>query len=242
MSGEISQLERSLERVNKRLDEIGKWQLKVERKVWPGGPLENTEEKLDILNEQLQRLEERLVPGEKKRKLNHSLDEQLELRRAVNGLEGLSRRWAEPLLLFVYSMKKEDGTAETISLLSTENPDELARARAGAAHVIERTSETLEALSNGNRLRMLIELFSGEKHPKELVSATGLEGGALYHHLDALTNAGLIGRTDQGRIKLTHMGGLLTHLALIIFEVRERDEKEASKKKPEKSETAKTTT
>jgi hypothetical protein len=118
------------------------------------------------------------MPGEKKRKLNHYLDDQLEFRRAVNGLEGLRRRWVEPLLLFVYPMKKEDGTTETISLLNTEIPDELAP----AAHVIERTSETLEALSNGNRLRVLIELFGGEKHPKELVSATGLKGGALYHH------------------------------------------------------------
>ena len=237
MSADVSQLQRGLERVENRLHEIGKWQAKVERKVWPGGPLENAEEKLDILNEQLGRLEERLMPGEKKRKLNRSLDDELEFRRSVNGLEGLSRRWAEPLLLFVYPMKKEDGTTETITLLNTtsitllhtEKPDELAL----AAHVIERTSETLEALSNGNRLRVLIELYGGEKHPKELVSATGLEGGALYHHLDALTNVGLIGRTDQGRIKLTHMGGLLTHLALTIFEVREQDEKETSKKEPE---------
>ena len=169
------------------------------------------------------------------------MDEFLEWKRGTNSLEGLSRRSMEPLLFFVYPWKKEDGTPATISLLSTQKPDELENPEM-RAHVIERTLEMLEALSNGNRLRVLVELFGGEKYPKELVSATGLEGGALYHHLDALTNAGLIGRTDQGRIKLTHMGGLLAHLALIIFDVREQAEKEASKKEPEESGTAKTGT
>lgn len=84
---------------------------------------------------------------------------------------------------------------------------------------IEKISELLESCSNETRLRILYEVYRGPKYPKEITALTGLSGGALYHHLDILTEAGLTERDNMNRIVRTSDGWLFCNLVFHLDKV-----------------------
>jgi ArsR family transcriptional regulator len=55
-----------------------------------------------------------------------------------------------------------------------------------------------KALSEPNRLKLLIALRDGEKSVSALVEETGLGQANVSRHLQALTDAGLLRRSRQG--------------------------------------------
>ena len=82
---------------------------------------------------------------------------------------------------------------------------------------IPKISKLMESCSNEARLKILHEVFKSPKYPKEITEITGLTGGALYHHLDVLTEAGLIERDKLGRIRRTANGELFTDIVFNII-------------------------
>lgn len=67
-----------------------------------------------------------------------------------------------------------------------------------ASHVIERAADVFGLLSTPVRLRIVLELCSGEKSVRELL--VGLRAGQpnVSQHLTMMYRAGLIGRRKQG--------------------------------------------
>jgi len=87
---------------------------------------------------------------------------------------------------------------------------------------LHKLSKLMESCSSEARLKILHEVFKSPKYPRELSEATGLTGGALYHHLEILTEAGLIERDKLGRIVRTPEGELFTAVVLkLIGEIAE---------------------
>lgn len=69
----------------------------------------------------------------------------------------------------------------------------------------EMTPEALEfvaarfrAMSEANRLKLIVALEGGEKNVTELVDATGLTQANVSRHLQTLTTAGILGRRKEG--------------------------------------------
>ena len=89
---------------------------------------------------------------------------------------------------------------------------------------IKRISELLESCSNEMRLKILYEVHKGPRYPKEITGLTGLSGGALYHHLDILTEAGLIERDSMKRIVRTADGELFCDLIFHLDRIGSRKE------------------
>jgi len=123
-------------------------------------------------------------------------------------------------------LKRKHGNADRIVSVATlqKRPDlpagwnhwSLVRAWAKGAVTIDiaKVSTLMEAFSNEMRLEILYEIYKSPKYPKEITAVTGLTGGALYHHLDILTETGLITRDELGHAVLTPRG---EHLADIVF-------------------------
>lgn len=84
---------------------------------------------------------------------------------------------------------------------------------------IKKISELLESCSNETRLKILYEVYKGPKYPKEITALTGLSGGALYHHLDILTEAGITERDNMNRIVRTSDGWLFCNLVFHLDKV-----------------------
>lgn len=63
---------------------------------------------------------------------------------------------------------------------------------------IELVAARFRVLAEPNRLRLLQALSSGERNVTDLVRATGLSQANTSRHLQALANAGILGRRKQG--------------------------------------------
>lgn len=73
------------------------------------------------------------------------------------------------------------------------------------------------ALGHPQRIKLLATLLAGSATYKELRLATGLLAGPLYHHLDELRAAGLIGPRRRDIYELT-LNGTNAFLAALCFE------------------------
>lgn len=132
-----------------------------------------------------------------------------------------SDAYSEDLLVLAAFTKEGGKPVDGMSIASrssrdlgeTEDPEKQAR-------LIKQALDVLQTMSNEMRLRILVETFRGGKYPKELTMATGLQGGALYHHLDVLTEAGFLERNEQGKVILTSRGKLMTNLISILSRVK----------------------
>ncbi len=81
---------------------------------------------------------------------------------------------------------------------------------------LSKVSGLMESSSNDMRLTILHQVYLSPKYPKELTEITGLTGGALYHHLDVLTETQLVERDKLGRVALTGSG---KYFAALVFNV-----------------------
>ena len=63
---------------------------------------------------------------------------------------------------------------------------------------VELIANLFKALSEPNRLRLLIALEAGEKNVSELVEATKLTQANVSRHLQTLINAGILSRRKEG--------------------------------------------
>jgi len=124
-------------------------------------------------------------------------------------------------LLVLAAFRKEVGKiVDGLSIASRGRPDEFLVSPETQAS-IRGALDVLQTLSNEKRLQILVEVFKGGRYPKELTDVTSLEGGALYHHLDTLTEAGFAERDKQGKIVLTPRGQLLTNLISILSRIKQ---------------------
>ncbi len=72
-------------------------------------------------------------------------------------------------------------------------------------------------LASEARLRILQALATGERSAAEIASATGLEGGPLYHHLSELNEGGFLTQPSRGRYAMTRKGrDLYYQVALLV--------------------------
>lgn len=76
-----------------------------------------------------------------------------------------------------------------------------------------RLSSFIQTMSNVERLKMLLYLGERDRSVKEIQKIIGKKGGSLYHHINALTDEGLIlkigsnyGLSEQGREALILLG------------------------------------
>ena len=135
-----------------------------------------------------------------------------------------SDAYSEDLLVLAAFTKEGGKSVDGLSIVSRSSRD-LAETKdpeypEKQARMIKQALDVLQTMSDEMRLRMLVETFRGGKYPKELTLATGLEGGSLYHHLDALTEAGFLERNEQGKVILTSRGKLMTNLISILSRVK----------------------
>lgn len=59
--------------------------------------------------------------------------------------------------------------------------------------------DTLEILDSKPRLKLLRQLSRGDMYVSEVMEQVGLDGKTATHHLDVLTNAGLVDSYKDGR-------------------------------------------
>jgi len=59
-------------------------------------------------------------------------------------------------------------------------------------------AQRFKALSEHNRLKLIIALQDGEKNVGQLIEATGLKQANVSRHLQTLTDAGLLTRQRRG--------------------------------------------
>jgi ArsR family transcriptional regulator len=64
---------------------------------------------------------------------------------------------------------------------------------------LELIAARFKVLSEALRLRLIIELETGEKNVTELVRATGATQANVSRHLQTLTEAGIVSRRKQGQ-------------------------------------------
>ena len=75
----------------------------------------------------------------------------------------------------------------------------------------EKEAEYFVPLTNPQRLTILSILTNGLKSEGELSELTGLQGGALHHHLEELLKHAYIRRTERGQYQL-HPRGWTTYV------------------------------
>lgn len=68
----------------------------------------------------------------------------------------------------------------------------------GASHVIQRAADVFGLLSAPVRLRIVLELCSGEKSVRELLVGLHVGQPNVSQHMAMMYRAGLIGRRKQG--------------------------------------------
>ena len=74
----------------------------------------------------------------------------------------------------------------------------------------QRLARLLEAVASAHRLAILDLLLQGPATYRGLQKATGLNVGPLYHHVNQLRSAGLIGPKERDLYWLTPAGRTLT--------------------------------
>ncbi len=79
-----------------------------------------------------------------------------------------------------------------------------------------RVSEVLAAAGHVHRLRIMAYLLEGPATYRGLQRATGLQVGPLYHHIDKLRLAGLMGPKERDLYTLTRAGRNLLLLAMVL--------------------------
>ena len=79
----------------------------------------------------------------------------------------------------------------------------------------ERAGEALAAAGNVHRLQIMAYLLEGPATYRALQKATGLQVGPLYHHIDKLRLAGLMGPKERDLYTLTRAGRNLILLAIV---------------------------
>jgi len=175
--------------------------------------LERLERDLDNLKARARRSEERTDeegPPAYVEKIEKVLEDELEHSSAST----------EDLLVLAALRKEAGKIVDSLSIASRGRPDEFVVSPETQAS-IKGALDVLQTLSNEKRLQILVEVFKGGRYPKELTDVTGLDGGALYHHLDTLTEAGFAERDKQGKVVLTPRGKLLTNLISILSRINQ---------------------
>ena len=78
--------------------------------------------------------------------------------------------------------------------------------RAGmGAEALEMIAARFRVLSEASRLKLIIALESGEKNVSALVEGTGLTQANVSRQLQALTDAGILGRRKEGLNVIYHI-------------------------------------
>lgn len=78
--------------------------------------------------------------------------------------------------------------------------------RAGmGAEALEMIAARFRVLSEASRLRLIIALEDGEKNVSALVAGTGLTQANVSRQLQALTDAGILGRRKEGLNVIYHI-------------------------------------
>lgn len=80
-----------------------------------------------------------------------------------------------------------------------DDPHSPARSIADVVAVARRLAPVLAALSDANRLAILLAITQRPRSVKELTDALGLPQTLVSHHLKALRDADLVTATAQGR-------------------------------------------
>lgn len=80
----------------------------------------------------------------------------------------------------------------------------------------KRVAGVCGALASEARLAILRELAAGRRGTGELLAATGIDRGQLYHHLRDLFVQGLVEQPERGRYRLTGRGGMTFHIACLF--------------------------
>jgi DNA-binding transcriptional ArsR family regulator len=70
-------------------------------------------------------------------------------------------------------------------------------------------AELCQALASEARLSLLQQLLRGQKTTSELIAATRVDRGQLYHHLRDLFVQGLVGQPARGRYEATARGQMV---------------------------------
>jgi DNA-binding transcriptional ArsR family regulator len=70
-------------------------------------------------------------------------------------------------------------------------------------------ASTAQALASEARLHIMEKLLFRERTTAELIEATGLDKGPLYHHLKELFLANLVQQRERGRYSLTSHGEMV---------------------------------
>ncbi|MFH0981530.1 MAG: ArsR family transcriptional regulator [Planctomycetota bacterium] len=79
-----------------------------------------------------------------------------------------------------------------------------------------RVAAALAAAGNAHRLKIMAYLLEAPATYRGLQKATGLQVGPLYHHIDKLRLAGLMGPKERDLYTLTRAGRNLVLLAMVV--------------------------
>ncbi len=110
----------------------------------------------------------------------------------------------QSILLWGGATKRSTGTMSWLSMhvhVGDEKPEGDIVTKTPPANV----ERVLSPLAHEGRIKIMQALCPGPLSASELSDATGLRGGALYHHLKELKYAAYVGDQD-GRYRLTPLG------------------------------------